>query len=234
MQRRLEAELLDILPAADERAIDSRRDLERLNSWMRHAAIVAHLLHESLNGEGLQDIIELGAGDGKFMLSVAGRLARRWPGVSVRLLDRQDVFRADTRTAFGSLTWSAEAVTTDIFEGLEKVLATGCQVTVANLFLHHLTNGQLSELFNKIGSQAQLFIGLEPRRSPFALALSHCVRLIGCKEVTQHDAPVSVRAGFAGEELSQLWPDAEEWCLRESSIGLFSHLFLAQRRELLR
>jgi hypothetical protein len=231
MQRRLEPELLDALPVVDPRAIGSRRDLERLNAWMRHAAILARLLHEGLNGSALRHIAELGAGDGKFMFSVASRVARRWPGVAVRLLDWQDAMQADTRNAFRALTWNAALVITDVFQGLEQLLEESCQVMVANLFLHHFTASQLGELFAAIGERIELFIALEPNRSLFTLAFSQWVRVIGCNEITQHDAPISVRAGFAGKELSQLWPNADRWRLREESVGLFSHLFLAQRRE---
>jgi hypothetical protein len=53
--------------------------------------------------------------------------------------------------------------------------------------------------------------------------------MVGCSEVTRHDAIVSVRAGFAGRELSMLWP-AEGWDTAEKSAGLFSHSFAARRR----
>jgi hypothetical protein len=47
--------------------------------------------------------------------------------------------------------------------------------------------------------------------------------------VTRHDAVLSVRAGFAGRELSALWPSADGWKLEERRAGLFSHLFVAHR-----
>jgi hypothetical protein len=52
--------------------------------------------------------------------------------------------------------------------------------------------------------------------------------LIGCNAVTRHDAAASVRAGFAGRELSALWPARPGWRLREGRAGLFSHLFVAR------
>jgi len=59
---------------------------------------------------------------------------------------------------------------------------------------------------------------------------SRAVGLIGCNRVTRHDAPASVRAGFTGRELSQLWPEPESWLLEERAAGPFSHLFVAQRK----
>jgi hypothetical protein len=42
---------------------------------------------------------------------------------------------------------------------------------------------------------------------------------------------VSVRAGFADEELSALWPSIPGWKLQERARGLFSHSFVARRDE---
>jgi hypothetical protein len=48
--------------------------------------------------------------------------------------------------------------------------------------------------------------------------------------VTRYDAPVSVRAGFRGQELSRLWPQSG-WTLREQPARLFTHAFAARRGE---
>jgi hypothetical protein len=165
------------------------------------------------------------------MLGVADRLAQRQPAVTVRLLDRHEAVRPETRVAFEALSWKAEALTADVFQGLEEPIMAGCEVIIANLFLHHFTATKLSDLFARIGERAGIFVALEPNRSAIALSLSRCVRMIGCNEITQHDAPVSVHAGFSGNELSRLWPDTSGWRLRECSIGLCSHLFVAQRCE---
>jgi hypothetical protein len=102
---------------------------------------------------------------------------------------------------------------------------------VANLFLHHFSAAQLVELLGGAARRARVFVALEPRRSGWALAVSRMIWLIGCNDVTRHDAPVSVRAGFAGRELSRLWPADAGWSLVERRAGPFSHLFVAQRRE---
>jgi hypothetical protein len=63
-----------------------------------------------------------------------------------------------------------------------------------------------------------------------ALQASRLLGLIGCNEVTRHDAVVSVRAGFVDQELSALWPERTRWHLQEEAAGLFSHCFVAQQR----
>ena len=62
------------------------------------------------------------------------------------------------------------------------------------------------------------------------LACSRLLWAVGCNAITQHDAAASVRAGFAGHELSALWPGDDGWILTEKPAGLFSHVFVARRR----
>jgi hypothetical protein len=102
---------------------------------------------------------------------------------------------------------------------------------IANLFLHHFEDARLAELLRGIARIARVFIAVEPRRSRWALACSRQLWAIGCNRVTRHDAPVSVRAGFAGNELSRLWPTDGRWSLEERAAGCFSHLFIARLRE---
>ena len=63
------------------------------------------------------------------------------------------------------------------------------------------------------------------------LAAARMCGLIGCNSVTRHDAVVSVRAGFADRELSELWPTEGNWALTEQVLGWFSHFFLARRKD---
>ena len=46
MNRIVEPELLDTLSPADPRAIRSRRDLRRVNAWMRNPVIMADALEK--------------------------------------------------------------------------------------------------------------------------------------------------------------------------------------------
>jgi hypothetical protein len=55
------------------------------------------------------------------------------------------------------------------------------------------------------------------------------VWVLGCNAVTRHDAVVSVRAGFAGKELSAAWPPGA-WQLEERVAWPFTHLFVAHER----
>ncbi len=84
--RIIEPELLDALSPDDPLAVRSRRDLRRVNDWMRNHTIMAGALQIHLNGRKPGHITELGAGDGHFLLQMAGNTAPHWPQVSVTLL----------------------------------------------------------------------------------------------------------------------------------------------------
>ena len=97
------------------------------------------------------------------------------------------------------------------------------------LFLHHFEPGRLACLLALVAKRTRFFVACEPRRSGTALLGSRLLGLVGCNDVTRHDAVVSVRAGFRDREISALWP-VGGWDTEESPRGLFSHCFIARRR----
>ena len=250
MKRIVESEWLDELPPGDPRAAGMRRDLRRLNTWMRNHAIMANALQTAANGQSPKRIVELGAGDGDFLLRVAQRLSSSgipsrtsrdgpnrlkpelrttgmWSEVNVTLLDRQNVVTPQTLAAFASLGWRVETVVADIFDWLQKPAPT--EIVIANEVLHHFDDARLAGLLRVIAGHTHLFIAIEPRRAPWPLFCSRLLWAVNCNSVTRHDATVSVRAGFVGEELSALWPDKKNWQLTEQYASWFSHLFIAQK-----
>ena len=224
--RRLETELLDVLPADDPAAVRSRRDLRRLNEVMLHPAIMARrMLRHSVDAP--RRIIELGAGDGSLMLRLGRRLARHWSGVATILVDRQDVVTHETRQAISNLGWRENPLTQDVFEYL--AIAEPADIIIANLFLHHFRPPQIAEIFTQCAKLAPVLIALEPRRTTFPLLASRLVGLLGCNHVSRHDAVASVRAGFRDSELSALWPNRQGWNFDEGSVGLWTHCFVARK-----
>jgi len=222
--RRVEPEWLDELPAHDPRAQRSRRDLVRINALMGNARILAREIERELPA-GFASIAEIGAGSGAFLARLAGRLARR--DVVAHLVDRQDICAPEIRAALASRGWTA---TTQKHDALEWLAATPpLDVIVANLFLHHFEPERLRVMLALAATRARVFVACEPRRSLLALAGARLLGAIGCNEVSRHDAVVSVRAGFAGAEISSLWPASGEWLLREFPRAPFSHVFVAAR-----
>ncbi|MFO1477317.1 MAG: hypothetical protein U1F98_11760 [Verrucomicrobiota bacterium] len=233
MDRILEAEWLDELPPEDPRAVRSRRDLRRVNRWMGHTGRLVRMLALRLQRQTPSSILELGAGDGTLLLTVAQQLAAAWPpgapGPVVRLVDRQDLVDPGTLRAYRQLGWRVEVIRSDVFDYLKS--APVVDWVIANLFLHHFDSVRLEELLRAAAGSARLFAALEPRRSAVGLLGSRMLWAIGCNDVTRHDAVVSVRAGFRGRELTRLWPEMGRWEAIERPAGIFSHEFLARRRE---
>jgi hypothetical protein len=218
MKRLLVPEILDHLPPDDPRAQRSRRDLARINAVMRQPAIMARALAKSPPPRVIAD---LGSGDGRFMLSVACRLAKKWPCVQLLICDQQDIVTPQTRAAFEKLGWRCEVRRGDIFQTLPQA-----DIITANLFLHHFDDAALVRLLALAASRTRAFIACEPRRSRFALAGSHMVWALGANDVTRHDAVASVRAGFTNLELAALWPPGD-WRLHEHGVFPFTHVFSA-------
>ena len=227
MKRIVQPELLDTLPSNAPRAVHSRRDLHRLNCWMRTHAVMADALQKALNRHTPGQITELGAGDGHFLLRVAQKIPPGWRDVKAMLLDRQKNVTPATLAAFANLGWRAEAVIADVFDW-SQTSDTG-EVVIANLFLHHFEDARLVELLRLISRRSKLFIAIEPQRASWPLFCSRLLWAIRCNEVTRHDAAASVRAGFSGNELSAFWPDKQNWRFAEHRAGAFSHLFIARR-----
>ena len=220
--RIVEPEWLDQLDPADARAQRCRRDLVRVNAFMRNGAIVASELVR--NAAPLRTWAEIGAGDGRFALAVASRLPQAPQGGRVVLLDRAACVPDDA--PFASRGWACERRRADVFAWLEDPATPRFDAVIANLFLHHFEDGPLAALLAAIARRTRVFVACEPRRSALALAGSHLLGLIGCGEVARHDAVLSVRAGFRGGEIAALWP-RDGWRIEERARALFSHAFVA-------
>lgn len=235
--RQVGPEILDRLPPGGARAIRSRRDLQRVNRVIGSCGILSraarHALASAPQPRPLR-ILELGAGDGSLALRLAKRLATFRREAELTLLDRQSLIAETTGTAFARLGWTLRPLTMDALEWARA--STPQQLSrwdliLANLFLHHFEEDGLRELLSAVAERCDAFVACEPGRSLSALIGSRLLPVLGVSADTYHDAIISVRAGFRGNELSRIWPASRTgWRLEERRAGLFSHLFVAARR----
>lgn len=238
LRRRVEPEWLDSLSPEDPRAKRSRRDLRRVNRVMMAQWLVGAPLDALVRAPATAssyatlpvNITELGAGDGALLLRLGQHYAMHWPPIDLTLVDRQPVVAAQTLEGYRALGWHVRVVRDDVHAWLAQPEVHAKPVLFANLFVHHFDGERLRLLLDGVARHARAFLCCEPRRSRFCLASSRMLGAIGCSTVTRHDAMVSVQAGFAGAELSTLWPHHDVWSLREGSAGMFSHLFCAARK----
>lgn len=224
LARTLEPEWLDELDPADARAQRARRELRLVNAIMGNAGFIARALEGSI-AQGAS-IADLGAGDGALMMRIARKLGTRAARLS--LVDRACPPSAQALARFSALGWDVTPCAADVFEWLAG--AEYFDAITVNLFLHHLEGPRLRELLRLAAARTRLFVACEPRRSRVALLASRALVFLGCGAVTRHDAVLSVKAGFQGRELSDIWPPGPRWQLEEGARGPFSHLFVARRR----
>ncbi|WFP75072.1 methyltransferase domain-containing protein [Mesorhizobium sp. WSM4906] len=232
--RSLVPEILDGLPPDDARARRSRRDIARINALMFQAPIMASLMRKFLPRPPGR-ILEIGAGDGTFMLKVARRMARDWRDVELTMLDRVGLVTPELTADFAALGWRLETITADVFDWAEKDPMGNAggwpfDAITVNLFLHHFDDDGLLRLFSRLQRKAPLILATEPLRAGLALTATRLLPAIGANDVTRHDAAQSVRAGFRASELSDLWSAAGGIPLEERRAGLFSHVFAGEAR----
>jgi len=227
--RIVEPELLDELPPQDPRALRSRRDLRLLNFGMRHPSMMAAALLKNLRNTDAPRIVELGAGDGHFLLAVAKRLRSKWPAAEATLVDRLDSFDPEIGKRFNSLGWRVGTEKKTAIEWLRQSPPGTANAIICNLFLHQFQTAELADMLQLAARSTGLLVALEPSRSWLSRLTGGLLWVIGCGPVTRHDAGISIRAGFDKRELSEIWPDKQNWSLTERPAGLFSHLFIARR-----
>ncbi len=223
-------EILDELPASDPRARRSRVDLRRINRIMAAVTWLKRGLTVAAAGRP-RAVVELGAGDGTLALRLARSLGSGWLGTHLTLLDLEPIVTQKTADAIRACGWTLEVVAADALDWLARARPERVGVVFANLFVHHFEGERLARLLAGVAGRADAFVCCEPRRSRFALAGSRLLGLIGCNDVTRHDAVVSVHAGFRGAEIGSAWREAvgSGWLLKENAAGAFSHLFVARR-----
>jgi hypothetical protein len=241
MKRIVQPEQLDELPSEHPLAIASRKDLQRLNTIMGSAGILAGAFIRHRNSAPPKknrissdapkqasklSILEIGSGDGSLHLRFARHCAHFGITANSSLLDLKSIVPTETIHGFESLHWTATPVQSDVFEHLRQTETTHDAI-FANLFLHHFKTRELETLLGLIAQRTRFFAACEPRRSPLPLLTANSLWAIGCNSVTRNDAVISVKAGFIKNELSELWPKDPKWILQEHSAGLFNHCFIA-------
>lgn len=192
---------------------------------------MARALRENSPAGDAGQIAELGAGDGHFLLNVARRLNGRLQNTQGTLVDRLNTVDPQIFSQFERVGWHVRADVAEVMDWLRHNQPVGPQTIISNLFFHQFETEQLAEMFRLAANVSRLVIALEPRRSLLPRISGRLLWAIGCNSVTRHDAQISIRAGFAGTELSALWPDRQRWDLIEKPVGLFSHLFIARRKD---
>jgi SAM-dependent methyltransferase len=217
MDRVVHPELLDSLAADHPDAIAARRDLRVIDWFMRNSRWVAAQCASHLTAG--ESIGEIGAGDGALGRIVAARHPQfaKYRGF--------DLAPAPDKWPRG-FAWTQG----DIFGGAGHALA-GCAAVVSILTLHHFSDSALARLGERL-DHARVLIFCEPARRRLHLWQGKMLALLGIGRVTRHDLPVSIRAGFLGDELPRLLRlDPAVWSWKIVTTFFGAYRMIAQRRD---
>jgi hypothetical protein len=228
LQRQVLPEHLDVLPVGDPVARRSRRDLQRVHRVLRSLTILRRAVGALSITCQPRRILELGAGDGSLMLRFALSLRPAWRDVEVTFVDRQDLIGPEIREPLGLLGWDVQVLRMDALDWARASFNQQYDLCVTTLFLHHFQSPALEQLLRAVAARCRAFVACEPRRNRSAWIGSHLLALLGANEVTREDGVTSVVAGFAGHELTALWPPSgKNWRLREYFAWPFTHCLVA-------
>lgn len=211
-QRLIVPELLDSMDPCDPRAIRSRHDLRLINAFLGNERwIAARCRRHALQ---INRISELGAGE--------GHLTRRLH----RAIPEAGVIGLDLRARPPGLPCDIGWIQGDFLQMLNESPADTC---VGNLILHHFNSEKLLVLGNRL-RKCRLLVFCEPLRRMFPMTLARmALPLSG--EVTRHDMPASIRAGFVSGELPPLLGlDPTVWNVEEKESGRGSLRLIASRK----
>jgi hypothetical protein len=214
MQRTIDAEFLDSLPADHPDARHSRRDLRIVNRIMGNHRWLGRTLPRILRpGERA---LELGAGNGEF----ARRLA-----LSGFAMDGLDTAPRPKGWP-DELAWHAADLRG--FDGYDRYSAV-----VGNLIFHHFDDGTLAELGERLARSARVIIACEPARRRLSQVLFCMLApIFRANRITRHDAAASIAAGFRADELPRaLGLRREAWTFRCRTTLLGAYHMVAVRRE---
>ena len=210
-QRLLTAEILDTMDPFDPRAMRSRHDLRWINAFLGNERRILRELHSHQPRQF--SIVELGAGEG----ILCTRLLKKFPQATVTGLD----LAPRPSGLAESINW----VRGDFFETLQEIKGDTC---IGSLILHHFPEESLRQL-GLLLDRFQRLVFCEPLRGRLPMLLSRFAHpFIG--EVTRHDMPASIRAGFrAGELPALLGLDPSCWEILESASGRGTVTMVASR-----
>lgn len=180
--RKLTPELLDSLAHDDPGAVRSRRDLARINRFMGNDSWIIRCV-----GSTPSHITEIGAGEGILL----NQLSSLHPEVK---MDAYDLAPRPEHLS-NKVHWHQG----DLLN--QPPPKTG-GVLIANLFLHHFTDEQLTAFAPWLEGFDTLIIN-EPLRTRMSLFFGRAAYPF-INSITRHDMRVSIEAGFVESELPRL------------------------------
>jgi len=194
MKRRPARELLDDDLGTRTEIADSLADLRWFNRWFGGLSTTRTLFETAadVTGQKKFTVLEVAAGDGYLMQTVANDLAEKGIQLDVTLLDRAATHLPRNG---GMPKISADALRLPFRNGSFDLVAS-------SLFLHHLPPDQAVQFARealRVCSKAVVVHDLI--RHPVHLALAYAGVPLYSSRITRNDAPASVWQAYTPEEM---------------------------------
>lgn len=201
--RRLDAELMDD-PALDAAAHDAAlRALSRVHhlsgTGVRLRRTLAQIAGTVPPGRPLR-VLDVGCGGGDASLAAA-----RWGRARKRSLEVVALDLSAQALAFARRRSDRAGLDITFVQGdAVAALPDGpFDLVISSLFLHHLSDDQVSGLLDGCARRSRHVVMEDLRRSRLGLLLAHVtLRLVSRSRVAWNDGPSSVRAGWRRRELA--------------------------------
>ena len=163
-------------------------------------------------------ILEIGAGAGDlgaYLASASG----------LEAFSKLDGLDLCSRPDCWDRHWGWRKIDLNRFEGY-----AGYSVVLTSMILHQLTDHQLLVLGRKLSQTCRLIVASEPARRKLHLFQLRLCKLLGISSETDHDARVSIEAGFLGQDLPKLLGlDSTQWNWRCTTGFLGQYRMVALR-----
>ncbi|MCZ6672181.1 MAG: class I SAM-dependent methyltransferase [Verrucomicrobia bacterium] len=213
--RKIGEEKLDSLPASHPHALANRKDLHLINRLMGTRRWFGRTLPDLVGTSGR--ILELGAGHGL----LSDFLRRRHDQASLWQWHALDIKPVPSRVTKGLQWHQADLMQFGDYNTFEVVFG--------NFILHQFDETKLQSLGDRFQQGPRALVFQELWRTS-AFYWGSLLLTLFMHPVTKHDARVSVRAGFRGQELAdQLGLDSATWTVKVEYSPMGAYRMVALR-----
>jgi SAM-dependent methyltransferase len=207
-ERSLQGELLDAPEVPAQLLVRNLRELDFLNRKSGgHRVSLEGIKMLMTEKKKVYHIVDLGCGSGDLLRYIADWAFKRRINIKLTGVDVQPgaiSYLKDKSSGYPEIS----GVTADYRSYLNG--HSGMDIIVCSLFCHHLNNGELPWLLNKLNMQSDSgFVINDLQRTPLAYyAAAAMTRILGGSTLSRHDGPVSVLRGFKKKELQSLFQES--------------------------
>lgn len=200
-------ELIDAVNVSPQVLIQNLKELDLLNRLTGgHAMSLEGVRCLITEKNKVYNIMDLGCGSGDWLLFMA-----KWAKRSEHRLKLIGIDKSETAIQYLNDQCRNYPEIIGVTGDYMQIMKSGpVDIFHCGLFCHHLSDSQLTNLFNYIGTNARTgFVINDLRRSALAYyAAKFSTHILRGSYLSKHDGPVSVLRGFKRAELCYLLKEA--------------------------